>query len=503
MGNDVRDILELSPLKPSSEGGSSSSKKANKPEKEKKPDGIPRELFQLIGGPPPIAFVKPAYKAKPNLRKKATQWIYKPFVNNLRSDGLQLNHWTKVSSDEANLDYRLTEYNKSVDILEYTDEEYQKYLADKDWTREETDYLFSLCKKYDLRFMVILDRYEYQNKERTMEDLKDRYYSVCKKILQVRPMVPGAADKGHLIALNSYDKSKEERRKKHLRLLYSRTPDQIQEEEELLEEYERIEQNEKRFAKERENLIKLFSFQEIAQPKRKKSLLSNPTTPTMEITNSIFHAPMDSLSTKKNRRTSSSSIGAAAVEVHSPIEVHNTPTTVRREKFPPGVVVRSSKIPLPKQAMAVKVTKTLQEFGLGPRPTIPTEIVCARWTELQKAIQTLLEIKKGVDKHEHELKIKVNLYKKISSGIELNGSSKSVVGGNGGNGNGGSGGNGVGISGSGGGGGGGGGSGGGGGASTPRKDSDRTNNGSEAGSPKRDRITLSASPRDVKRARKQ
>ncbi|CAG8570745.1 6608_t:CDS:2 [Diversispora eburnea] len=213
---------------------------------------------------------------------------------------------------------------------------------DKDWTREETDYLFSLCKKYDLRFMVILDRCEYPNK-------------------------------------------------------------------------------------------------------RKKSILSNPTTPTMEITNSIFRAPMDLLSTKKNRRTSSPSIAAAASEVH------NIPTTVRREKFPPGVVDRVSRMPLPKQAMAVKVTKALQEFGLGPRPTIPTEIVCARWTELQKAIQTLLEIKKGVDKHEHELKIKVNLYKKISSA-----------------------------------------------------DSDRTINGSEAGSPlrKRDRITLSASSLDVKRARK-
>lgn len=37
MGNDVRDILELSPLKPSNEGGPSSSKKSSKPEKEKKP----------------------------------------------------------------------------------------------------------------------------------------------------------------------------------------------------------------------------------------------------------------------------------------------------------------------------------------------------------------------------------------------------------------------------------------------------------------------------------
>ncbi|CAG8573733.1 883_t:CDS:2 [Diversispora eburnea] len=70
------------------------------------------------------------------------------------------------------------------------------------------------------------------------------------------------------------------------------------------------------------------------------------------------------------------------------------------QKFPPGVVVRSLNIPLPKpkQVRAVKVTRTLQEFGL----------------ELQKAIKALLEIKKRVDKHEYELKIKL---KKISSGI--------------------------------------------------------------------------------------
>ncbi|CAG8547091.1 12039_t:CDS:2, partial [Acaulospora colombiana] len=232
------------------------------------------------------------------------------------------------------------EYNKDTEVLEYNEEEYQKFLTDKEWTKEETDYLFSLCRKYDLRFIVIHDRYEYS--ERSME-----------------------------------------------------------EEESLLEEYERIEQNEKKFAKERENLMKLLNFQEVVQQKRKKSLLSGPTTPTTEV-------------------------------VHSPIEVHATPTTARREKFPQGVVVRSQRIPSPKQAMAAKVQKTLQEFGLGPRPTIPTENVCGRWTELQKAIQTLLEIKKGVDKQEHELKAKINLYKKITSGTEgNNGSKASTVGGNG------------------------------------------------------------------------
>ncbi|CAG8615394.1 6877_t:CDS:10, partial [Acaulospora morrowiae] len=463
--SDVRDIFELTPVKALSDGNSVPIKKTSKPEREKKPEGIPRELFQLIGGPPPIAFVKPAFKAKPNLRKKAVHWEFRPFINQARKDQLQLSHWIKATSSEDNSGHWFAEYNKEIEILEYNDEEYQKFLTDKEWTKEETDYLFGLCRKYDLRFIVIHDRYEYS--ERSMEDLKDRYYSVCKKLLQVRPPGSNQTDKGALIALNSYDKVKEERRKKHMCMLYKRNAEQIQAKS-LLEEYERIEQNEKKFAKERENLMKLFNFQEVVQPKRKKSLISGPTTPTMEVGNSVFHSPIES-PIKKNRRTSSSSAGTSAVEVHSPIEAHATPTTARREKFPQGVVVRSQRIPSPKQAMAAKVQKTLQEFGLGPRPTIPTENVCARWTELQKAIQTLLEIKKGVDKQEHELKAKINLYKKITSGTEGNGSKAPIIGGNGG-------------------------------GASKKPDSEKTN--AETSTPKRDRITLTASPRDVKRARK-
>ena len=42
--------------------------------------------------------------------------------------------------------------------------------ADKDWTKEETDYLFDLVKEYDLRWHVISDRYDYVGgKRRSME----------------------------------------------------------------------------------------------------------------------------------------------------------------------------------------------------------------------------------------------------------------------------------------------------------------------------------------------
>lgn len=36
------------------------------------------------------------------------------------------------------------------------------YLHDDGWTKAETDHLFDLCKRFDLRFIVVHDRYDYQ-----------------------------------------------------------------------------------------------------------------------------------------------------------------------------------------------------------------------------------------------------------------------------------------------------------------------------------------------------
>ncbi|KAG2290481.1 hypothetical protein Bca52824_050085 [Brassica carinata] len=63
---------------------------------------------------------------------------------------------------------------ESVDVLKYTDDEYENHLTDPVWTKEETDPLFELCERFDLRFTVIADRFPLS---RTLEELKDRYYS--------------------------------------------------------------------------------------------------------------------------------------------------------------------------------------------------------------------------------------------------------------------------------------------------------------------------------------
>lgn len=54
------------------------------------------------------------------------------------------------------------------------------------WTKEETDQLFDLCERFDLRFIVIADRFP---SSRTVEELKERYYSgVSLRLLPVNPL---------------------------------------------------------------------------------------------------------------------------------------------------------------------------------------------------------------------------------------------------------------------------------------------------------------------------
>ena len=49
-------------------------------------------------------------------------------------------------------------------------------LADRDWDKDETDYLFDLCRKYDIRWTITHDRYNWKDKTRTMEVKKFTIY---------------------------------------------------------------------------------------------------------------------------------------------------------------------------------------------------------------------------------------------------------------------------------------------------------------------------------------
>ena len=70
--------------------------------------------------------------------------------------------------------------------MSYTDQEYQQILQISNWTKPETDYLLDLCRQFDLRFIVIQDRWDKTKfSARSIEDLKERYYDMVNLLNKV------------------------------------------------------------------------------------------------------------------------------------------------------------------------------------------------------------------------------------------------------------------------------------------------------------------------------
>ncbi|CRG93863.1 conserved Plasmodium protein, unknown function [Plasmodium gallinaceum] len=126
--------------------------------------------------------------------KNVSIWRLIKFRNKCRYDDLILRKWKKIGyKDDKKLfnennvedDYSFERFNKKISVVKYNDEFYNREIKNMNmkWTKEETDYLFDLCEKYECHFIIIYDVYDNKYK-RTIEELKDRFYSVSKKIIE-------------------------------------------------------------------------------------------------------------------------------------------------------------------------------------------------------------------------------------------------------------------------------------------------------------------------------
>ncbi|KAI9302294.1 hypothetical protein BJ944DRAFT_290272 [Cunninghamella echinulata] len=414
-----------------------------------------KDLYSLIGGTPPIAFSKPTHLSKWNTKKPAEPWVCKPFLHPARGDSLVLNHWVKASEQDSD-DYHFAKFNRVVDIIEYTDEEYDKYLTDTDWSKEETNYLFKLCQQYDLRFPVIADRFEYGTSARTMEDLKDRYYSVNRKLIKVRGGLTHEynphVDRQTLLQQYSYDKTKEIERKQALLKLYQRTKEEIEEEEILFLEAKRMEEYQQVLTTQRDQLYSTLHLEQAQQipstpltpihttsaaavaaaghisptagaasssslsgstgsvnlsshvsssSTASLSHLKSPTSSTASHSNpggiSIAGGTSGSQDQKKKKKDESVK-KARRISTSSSMEDLLPPPPERKDKLIPGVIVRSQKLPGVKATMQAKVLRAMADFGIGPRPIMPTQEVCYKYEHLQNSVLYLLETKKSAEK---------------------------------------------------------------------------------------------------------
>ncbi len=139
-------------------------------------------------------------------------------------------------------------------MITYTHEEYISQLKELDtsWNEQETDFLYELLERFDLRFIVVQDRFNLPETafRRSLEEIKERYYSISRRLLELR------GENSHPLLKKPYNFEYEVRRKNNLEKVFVRTPDQCNQEKKLLEEIKLLEQKIKKEEKEQRNLEK-------------------------------------------------------------------------------------------------------------------------------------------------------------------------------------------------------------------------------------------------------
>lgn len=407
-----------------------------------------------------------------------------PFTNQARNDGLVLRHWQRKSdannavpaneATEMDVDekkesheqkiqeepvYPFAKFNVKAQIpMRYTDEQYNQYLKNDNWSREETDYLMDLVQEYDLRWVVIYDRYDYQppnsedstalvpatQQRRTMEQIKARYYTVAANMLALEhpPSEMSEAEFDLHEKMLKYNPEQETSRKELAALQLKRSVDEVNEETILLEELKRIIANESNFIAERKELYArleapistgnttmfqsssglsqlLSTLLQSDKNKKRRPLLgaearaASPASQPAQTnaSTSRAHTPTggpSTTTTKKGANAANNKDPNPAIRTLTPAEDAKYGVS-RFEKLTSGVQFRNDKAQKLTQAksniQSQKLAAALTELEVPPRLVMPTERTCKEFEKLIGSVNLLLDARKVAEKVEGEIRV--------------------------------------------------------------------------------------------------
>ena len=445
--------------------------------------GMTREVLDLkYEGAPPISIVAPKFKEKPKLPFKPRPWEETPFGNSARKDGLILRHWRRkgdasnaaalpVTPADSNAasemeqdekaattlpDSHWAKFNVHVDKVQYTDEQYALHLKNDDWSKEETDYLVDLATDFDLRWVVIADRYEYQPmqlpketedamaitpqaKQRTQEDMKARYYDVAAKTMVLHNPLSSMSSSefdAHE-KMTKYDPEQEKKRKMYVEQLMSRTDEEKYEEEMLLKELSRIVLNQEKLFNERKVLYDLLGAPP-GPPQTHSTAMYQSSQGLTQLMQSLLAQNKNKELEKKEKRRSAMgaegdfqggpsgmdrsqrlsigggldkrySFGQGGPRQLSAREEQKYGVSHPHERLTGGVQFRHERITKAGQAKSgvqtSRITAALTELKIPPRLTMPTAKVVTEYEKLIEGIKILLEVRKLSEKLDGEIKV--------------------------------------------------------------------------------------------------
>ena len=445
--------------------------------------GMSREVLDLkYEGAPPISIVAPKFKEKPKLPFKPRPWEETPFGNSARKDGLVLRHWRRKgdvsnaaglpvtpadsnAASEMEQDEKATptlsdshwaKFNVKVDRPQYTDEQYETHLKSDDWSREETDYLVDLATEFDLRWIVVADRYEYQPREqpkeneasmavtpqakpRTQEDMKARYYNVAANTMVLHNPLSSMSSSEFDTheKMTKYNPDQEKKRKMYAEQLMNRTDEEKYEEEMLLKELSRIVLNQEKLFNERKALYDRLGPPPGAPQTHSTAMYQSSQGLTQLMQNLLTQSKNKELEKKEKRRSAIGpegdfpggpsgldrnqrhsmsggpdkrhSFGQGGPRQLSAREEQKYGVSHPNERLTGGVQFRHERITKAGQAKSgvqtSRIGAALTELKIPQRLTMPTAKVVTEYEKLIESIKTLLEVRKLSEKLDAEIKV--------------------------------------------------------------------------------------------------
>ena len=364
-------------------------------------------------------------------------------------------------------DSRAAKWNLKIDRPKYSDDEYENHLKDGNWSKEETDYLMDLATDYDLRWVIIGDRYDYKppqppqdgsseamaidqssphSKSRTIEDLKARYYAVAARCMTFRTplssMNPSEFETHEKMI--KFDSKRETMRKQYAEKLFLRTPEEAHEEELLLKELSRIVINQEKLYQERKAL-----YERLEAPRSMNSAAAHASTTVYQSSQGLHQLMQNMMqsqrlreSERREKRRSAlgidtenansqnnadnrgprSSLGSASA-THEKRQPHPTPqhrplshaerirfgVSYPQERLTSGVQFRHERVLKASQAKSTvqttRINDALAELGIPPRLLMPTNKVVTEYERLVEGVKTLVEVRKLREKVDGEIKV--------------------------------------------------------------------------------------------------
>lgn len=275
-------------------------------------------------------------------------------------------------------------------MVQYSDSEYAAHLSNDGWTRAESDHLLDLCRRFNLRFPVVHDRWDYVAYGRkSIDDLKHRYYHITNVVTRLRADPESDPPKPY-----HFDAEHEKKRKEQLSKLWSRTPEQVEEEEFLRAEIKKIEARKRERDKKTQDLQKLITAADAGSVN--DQMLAPPTPGGPNSLNkknpesrraAIMSAKKKTGKALQTLRGRDSLIAGGGSEVFQGIKWPDFKTA--------GAFVRSQKMKLPGSVGQKKMKaleQILQRLNVD-MVQIPTEEIVVHFNELRSDIVLLYELK--------------------------------------------------------------------------------------------------------------